>query len=124
MFAAWEAAERPYPWKEEGFPVATVVWEIDMDPKGFAVVQVVGEEAYLANFMIAKNARRRRHGFQFLQKVIMWAASQGARRMLLDVETTNIPAVRLYQKLGFEMIETREKSYPNGESAFVMRKII
>ncbi|MCG3205404.1 MAG: hypothetical protein KCHDKBKB_02125 [Elusimicrobia bacterium] len=124
LFSAWEAQERPYPWSERVFPKDTLVFENDGQVIGFAVVRVVGEEAYLSNFMVASETRRRGWGEKILQKVMMWAGSQGARVLLLDVDIQNLPAINLYKKLGFEILQRREKSYPRGEAAFVMRRAI
>ena len=122
LFATWEAAERPYPWAAASFPANTLVEEHDGAPAGYAVLQVVGDEAYLSNLMIAPPFRRRGLGARMLQKVIMWAASNGAQRVMLDVDTANLPAITLYRKMGFEFIERRAQSYPRGEDAFIMRR--
>ncbi len=122
LFASWEAAERPYPWKAAGFPADTLVYETGDGVRGFAVIKVVDEEAYLENMMVAPDGRRKGAGAEMLQKVMMWAASAGAEEVLLDVDTTNLPAIGLYIKLGFEFLEQRENSYPRGEDAYIMRK--
>lgn len=130
LFSEWEKAERPYPWTESQFEetrapgnkVRTVVLEREALPKAFACVHVVEDEAYLSNIMVNPAARRKGCGTQILQKVMMWVASEGARRLMLDVDVSNLNAIGLYRKLGFEIIQRRTASYPRGEDAYVMRK--
>ncbi|MBV9079999.1 MAG: GNAT family N-acetyltransferase [Elusimicrobia bacterium] len=129
VFAGWEAAERPYPWTARQFddtaaaPASTVlVMEENGAALGFAAVQRVEDEAYLLNIMIAPEVRRRGFGEILLQKVMIWSREQGARRLVLDVDAGNAPALRLYAKAGFETLERRPRSYPRGENALVMKK--
>lgn len=126
-FVRWEK-ERPYPWTEANFletlsgvKVQTHVWEETGHRVGFAVVQVIETEAYLQNIMVDPSRRRQGFGEKILQKVMMWARHQGASELLLDVEANNDPAVRLYKKAGFIVLEQRKNSYPQGEDALVMK---
>ena len=48
---------------------------------------------------------------------------QDVVRILLEVSIQNIPAIRLYEKMGFIVINTRKKYY-NGVDALVMEKVI
>lgn len=98
--------------------------EIGQGVVGFAVIKVVGEEAYLSNVLVAREYRRKGLGCEILQKVIMEVASRGARELILDVDTANEPAIAMYRKIGFEVLQQRNKSYPRGEDAFIMRKKI
>lgn len=41
--------------------------------------------------------------------------------IFLDVREDNAAAIKLYHKIGFESIAIREKYYPNGANAVVMR---
>lgn len=126
-FVRWEK-ERPYPWTEKNFletldlpNVQTQVWEERGHAVGFAVVQVIEGESYLQNIMVDPSRRRQGFGEKILQKVMMWAQQQGAADIWLDVEANNEPAVQLYTKAGFKIMERRKKSYPQGEDALVMR---
>jgi [ribosomal protein S18]-alanine N-acetyltransferase len=128
-FERWEAAERPYPWTARHFletstTAGVAVLEEEGAGIGFAVLQVVADEAYLLNLMIEPRFRRKGAGEALLQKVMIWARSAGASRLLLDVDPNNAPAVRLYTTCGFETLERRPHSYPQGEDALLMRKLL
>lgn len=129
LFVAWERQERPYPWTEKSFEETlsenvsrTLVYENEQGVVGFAVVQVVDDEAYLSNMMIDPACRRKGEGFKLLQKIMIWSKKNGAMRMLLDVDPINTIAVKLYTNAGFEVLEHRKHSYPNGEDAILMEK--
>ena len=126
LFAGWEAAGRPYPWTAAQFlsgPAARVLaWEEDGVARAFAVVQVIEGEAYLLNFMVDPAFRRRGLGAKVLQKVMIDARDHGARRLVLDVDAANGPALSLYTKAGFQTLERRRGAYPRGEDALVMKK--
>jgi [ribosomal protein S18]-alanine N-acetyltransferase len=126
IFAGWEQSERPYPWTARQFlgtdVSRTLVWDEKGAPRGFASLQLVGEEAYLLNIMVDPALRRTGRGERMLQKVMIVARRKGASRMLLDVEAGNKPALALYQKAGFAILERRRRAYPRGEDALVMKK--
>ncbi len=126
LFAAWEAADRSYPWTAAQFlsgPKSSVyVWEEAGVPTGFGVIQIIDDEAYLLNLMVAPAARRRGHGANLLQKVMIVARDLGARRLVLDVDAANGPALSLYTRAGFETLERRRAAYPKGEDALIMKK--
>ncbi len=41
----------------------------------------------------------------------------------LEVRVSNETAKNIYQKYGFQVISTRKAYYPDGEDAYVMRRI-
>ncbi len=132
LFAQWESAGRPYPWSHQTFreallhgcPTKIFVLENGGAPVGFAAVHRASDEAYLSNIMTAPTSRRRGFGEQLLQKVMIWSKASGALQLFLDVDPANASAISLYNKVGFEIIERRPRSYPRGEDAVVMRKIL
>jgi ribosomal protein S18 acetylase RimI-like enzyme len=46
-------------------------------------------------------ARGRGVGDALVGKVVQWARAQGARRVVLDVRESNLPAIGLYARHGF-----------------------
>lgn len=127
----WENRERPYPWTTDHFSetlrsesARTLILETDGKIIGYAVVQIVENEAYLQNIFISPDHRRRRVGFGFLQKLMIWTKQCGASSIMLDVEKGNEAAIRLYTRCGFQLLEEREKSYPRGETSLIMNKVL
>lgn len=60
-----------------------------------------------------------------LERCFIISAGQGTKSAHLEVRPSNIPAVELYQKLGFQVIGRRPKYYADSkEDALLMTKII
>lgn len=117
----WEKTERPYPWTREQFKEAWI-YEEQGKPAGYVVIKTVEDEAHLLNLMVRVDLRRAGRGQKMLKEAISLALARGARYMVLDVDPENAPAVALYQKSGFAVLELRPRAYPRGEDAIIMRK--
>ena len=71
-----------------------------------------GSGPYLISMWVAPNHRRHGVGKRLVDAVLGWARSRGAKQITLEVTTTNGPAVRFYESLGF--VRTGKVSpYPN-----------
>jgi L-phenylalanine/L-methionine N-acetyltransferase len=61
--------------------------------------------------MVAKEARRTGVGCALLQEAFEWAQGSGIRKLELHVFPWNEPAIRLYERLGFEREGYRKAHY-------------
>jgi RimJ/RimL family protein N-acetyltransferase len=61
--------------------------------------------------MVAADARGRGVGTALLQAAVEWARSSGVRKLELHVFPWNEPAMRLYEKFGFEREGYRKAHY-------------
>lgn len=61
--------------------------------------------------MVAEQARRRGIGRALLAEAVAWARSSGIRKLELHVFPWNEPAIRLYERFGFEREGLRRKHY-------------
>lgn len=76
---------------------------------------------------IAVSASARGHGVgsELFDELMSWCVSEGARRILLEVRSDNLPAHNLYQSRGFQTIAIREGYYqPANVDALVMEKVV
>ncbi|GIM82068.1 ribosomal protein S18-alanine N-acetyltransferase [Salinispora arenicola] len=91
---------------------------------GYAGVTVVsGEEAWVQNIAVRRQAQRRGVGRSLLRALLAEAARLRARGTLLEVAADNAPAQRLYAAHGFEAIGVRRGYYqPSNTDALVMRR--
>ncbi|WP_417066909.1 ribosomal protein S18-alanine N-acetyltransferase [Niveibacterium terrae] len=93
---------------------------------GYAVVMQVLDEAHLLNIGIARAEQRKGLGAFFLEQLCEQMAQSGAASFFLEVAVGNAPALRLYQRLGFETIGRRKAYYPatggGREDALVMKR--
>ncbi|XP_021714998.1 uncharacterized protein LOC110682967 isoform X1 [Chenopodium quinoa] len=64
---------------------------------------------YVANLCVAKSARRKGIALNMLKFAIESAKSKGAEMIFVHVHKKNTPARKLYQRLGFEIVEVANK---------------
>jgi RimJ/RimL family protein N-acetyltransferase len=61
--------------------------------------------------MVAKDARRAGVGRALLEAAVDWARASGVRKLELHVFPRNEPAIRLYERFGFEREGLRKRHY-------------
>jgi len=61
--------------------------------------------------MVARDARRQGVGWALLEAAVEWARGAGVRKLELHVFPWNEPAIRLYEKFGFEREGFRKGHY-------------
>jgi len=100
------------PWKRESFEkiikkkekyISLITINDDKNKKivGYICFQFLFDELYFLNITVKKNYRRRGVAARALKFLIESAFGQGCKKFVLDVNPANIPAVKLYEKLGF-----------------------
>lgn len=81
-----------------------VVGWCDITPHGFEGLDHVGE----LGMGVLKEYRGQRIGLALLREAVRLAQERGLEKVELDVFATNTPAIRLYEKEGFE-VEGRKR---------------
>ncbi len=76
----------------------------DDQPVGIALIARRGWASRLAAMGIAKETRGKGAGSWFMERLIEEACQRGEREMCLEVIEQNEPAVKLYQKSGFQIV--------------------
>lgn len=105
------------PWPAEVFEAALADrahWGVvlgDEPCRGFALSRLVLDEAELLSVVVAPELRRRGCGRSLLEMHFQQLAHAGARRLFLEVEEGNAPALALYRLLGFRQIGRRRGYY-------------
>ncbi|MBE7067988.1 MAG: ribosomal-protein-alanine N-acetyltransferase [Clostridiales bacterium] len=89
---------------------------------GYACLLVLFEDAEIENIAVDLPYRRQGIGRKLMEEMHEKAKSLGAKRCLLEVRVSNISAISLYEKYGYEKYGVRKRYYPDGEDAFVMQK--
>lgn len=134
-----ETSSHLTPWKANNFCdcLASNYWSyvfIDKEsPKnilGHCVVMPGFEEAHLLNITIHSNYRRQGIAQKAIEALEKSCIEHSFSRILLEVRQSNIEAIHLYQKLGFQQIGVRKGYYSlpqenllhAREDAFVMQK--
>ena len=91
----------------------------------YAFLRRVADELHILKIAVAPALRGLGIATWFLSRCLTMGAQQGANSVYLEVRPSNIPAVELYEKLGFREIGRRFNYYPDSnEDAVVMMKDI
>jgi len=91
----------------------------------YAFLRMVGDEVHLQKVAVTPAWRKQGVASWLLERCFTLSVEQGARSAHLEVRLSNIPAVELYQKLGFELIGKRPKYYTDSkEDALLMIKTL
>lgn len=124
-----EQRSHAFPWSESTFisnqGINYLNYRINCVGKmaGFAITQTVLDEATLLNVAIDPNFQRRGLGSSLISYLIEELKKQGTVVIWLEVRVSNLPAITLYENLGFNTFSVRHDYYPspNGrEDAFLM----
>lgn len=93
----------------------------DDDILGFGGISVVLDEANINNIAVRFDKRNNRIGSKILQNLIDISKSLNCSFVTLEVNTENLPAIKLYENFGFKNIGIR-KNYYNGQfDAYIMK---
>lgn len=89
---------------------------------GYVIALATGPEWELENIIVDPAMRRSGLGSQLLSALLSEARAQGCQRMLLEVRQSNLAALALYRKHGFQRAGTRPSYYGNPtEDAILMQ---
>ena len=78
------------------------------------------EEVYLSDYAIAEELQGNKLGFHFLNVIIKNIKEQGFKKISLTVDIENKPAINLYEKSGFKIIETSYDEYGKSHDRYIM----
>ena len=118
----------PSPWslkafKEEiGNPISHL-WGLTVDEvlTGYTCFCMFDIEIQLINLAVHPHERGKGFGHYFLTKMIESAVSKGKKYIWLEVRPSNLAALRLYEKSGFDAVDRRPQYYADThEDAIVM----
>lgn len=98
------------------------VLEHDAEIIGYALMMMVLDEAHLLNLSITKAYQKQGLGRYLLEHMIQIAQKLKAANMFLEVRSSNISAITLYENIGFNEMAIRRGYYPaqNGREDAVL----
>ncbi|MEN4669160.1 ribosomal protein S18-alanine N-acetyltransferase [Pantoea agglomerans] len=126
---AIECRSHAFPWSEKTFAsnqgerFINLRLDVDGQMAAFAITQVVLDEASLFNIAVDPAFQRRGLGRQLLQHLIDELIKRDVLTLWLEVRASNLPAIALYEQLGFNQVSRRSNYYPTAsgrEDAILM----
>lgn len=102
-----------------------IVAEEDGVIAGYAGAFIICGEAEITNIAVLPEKRRCGLGGAMLEKLFEISLSLGAERITLEVREGNLPAIKLYEKLGFYSVGKRRGYYtaPKEDAVIMMRSL-
>lgn len=79
---------------------------------------------WVHHLAVAKDHRRRGIGTALLKKAAQWARQRGLRRLMLEIQTKNYPAICFCQKNGFAFCGFNDRYYTNQDIALFFARSI
>ena len=101
-----------------------LVAKINSKVVGFAGIIPILDEADISNIVVHKDFRNKKIGSLLLKSLIELSTSLNIKCLNLEVRESNISAIKLYGKHGFEVCGIRKNYYNHSENAVLMRKFL
>lgn len=100
-----------------------LVAETDGKVVGYVGSQSVLDGADMMNLAVAPDCRKQGVGEALVKELLVHLKENKIIALFLEVRVSNLPAISLYEKLGFEQVGRRPKYYRNPrEDALILRK--
>ena len=101
-------------------------WMVAMDAEqvvGYVGSQSSVDETDIMNIAVHPDWRRNGIAEKLIDSLIAELKNRGSRALMLEVRVSNVPAIALYEKLGFRQVGRRKNYYRNPkEDALILRK--
>lgn len=92
---------------------------------GYIGMQSVSGETSVFNAAVLKEYRRKGFGEALVRQLVEEAEKRGSETVFLEVRSGNLPAISLYEKLGFVFCGLRKNYYSDPtENAFLMKRVL
>ena len=130
--AAIEQTSYAFPWSENIFRdclrVGYTCRALDLEGQiiGYGVMSLGAGEAHILNVCVRDEFRSVGFVRRLLEHLLERAAASGIHEAYLEVRPSNLAAIRLYQRLGFEQIGIRRGYYqaPDGREDAIVLKLV
>ena len=100
-----------------------LLYKDDVEISGFIHYEIMYETVNILNIVVSETERRKNIGTLLIDNMLSDLNNKEIENIMLEVNSNNIPAINLYKKFNFEIINTRKKYY-NGEDAYIMERRI
>jgi len=97
-----------------------IVAKIDDEVVGFAGIWKAVFDMHITNIVVRKDLRSLGIGKLLLERLIKMSKCEDVVSITLEVNSNNLPAIKLYEKFGFKNVGVRKNYYKNTDDAIIM----
>jgi len=83
--------------------------------QGYGVMSVAAGESHILNITVRPESQRQGIGGKLMKHFLQLACRHDADTVMLEVRPSNVSAISLYEKMGFNEIGVRRNYYPAEE---------
>ncbi|MCD7808946.1 MAG: ribosomal protein S18-alanine N-acetyltransferase, partial [Erysipelotrichaceae bacterium] len=87
---------------------------------GYVGLWLIYEQSQITTIGVDKAYQHQGYASYMLEKMIDLSLLHGCQTMSLEVRVSNMPAIELYKKFGFEIVALRQDYYRDHEDAYLM----
>ncbi|KPV61646.1 MAG: putative N-acetyltransferase [Candidatus Bathyarchaeota archaeon BA2] len=107
--------------EENGEIVGYVMCRIETGVPGFKLLGIT-RKGHVISIAVLPEHQREGIGYGLMLEAMRSMVNYKAKECYLEVRGSNVPAVNLYKKMGFEIARTIRGYYADGEEAYVMAR--
>jgi len=107
--------------EEDGEVVGYIMCRIETGTPSFKLFGIT-KKGHVISIAVLPEHQREGIGYALMQEAMEALVYYRAKECYLEVRTSNVPAVSLYRKMGFEVARTIGDYYADGEDAYVMAR--
>lgn len=103
------------------YSICQVAVDLSGNVLGAIVVWLIVDEAHVATIAVHPDHRQKGIGAALLANALLITCYRGALTSLLEVRVSNLPAIRLYERFGYQVDGVRKNYYQdNLEDALLL----
>ena len=91
---------------------------------GYFISEIIIDEVHLHKIAVGKKYQNNKVGLKLIKHLIKQSQFLDKQKICLEVDSINIPALKLYNNLGFSMVGERKEYYNNNNNAILMDLIL
>ena len=91
---------------------------------GYLMSKIIIDEVHLHNIAVEKKYQNNKVGLKLIKHLIKQSQFLNKQKICLEVDSVNIPALKLYNKLGFGGASEKKGYYNNNKDAILMDLIL
>ena len=124
---AMEEGSIVHPWTSQDIEILITDWnkkclvaDLNGEVVGYVGAEMVLDECNIGNIVVDKDFRGRGYASVLMDILLNNLKNRGIKKVFLEVESGNVPAMALYEKHGFERYNLRRDYYGPGKDAVLM----